>query len=56
MGANSVSLVPDLFLVCYESHFMMFLSDDKQSYLIVYVALESMCKYLDGIFKVKRKQ
>ena len=30
MGTNCVPLFADLFLFCYESDFMMSLSDDKQ--------------------------
>ena len=30
MGTNCAPLVADLFLFCYERHFMMSLSDDKQ--------------------------
>ena len=31
MGTNSVPLVADLFLFCYERDFMLSLSDDNQS-------------------------
>ena len=31
MAANCVSLVPDLFLFCYERDLMMSLSDNKQA-------------------------
>ena len=29
MGTNCAPLVADLFLFCYDRHFMLFLSDDK---------------------------
>ena len=34
MGTNCAPLVADLFLFCYESDFMMSLSDDKQADVI----------------------
>ena len=34
MGTNSALLVANLFLFCYDTDFMMSLSDDKQAYII----------------------
>ena len=34
MGSNCAPLVADLFLFCYESDFMLSLSDDNQSEVI----------------------
>ena len=34
MSPNCIPLVADLFLFCYESDFMMSLSDDKQADII----------------------
>ena len=31
MGTNCAPLVSDLFLLCYERDFMIYLSDDKQT-------------------------
>ena len=34
MGTNCAPVVANLFLFCYEKHFMMSLSDDKQDDII----------------------
>ena len=34
MGTNCASLVADLFLVCYETDFMLSISEDNQSDII----------------------
>ena len=34
MGTNHAPLVANLFLLCYERDFIMFLSDDKQADII----------------------
>ena len=45
MGTNCAPLVADLFLFCYESDFMMSLTDDKQADVID--ALNTTSRYLD---------
>ena len=47
MGTNYAPLVAGLFLFCYESHFMMSLSDDKQADIIN--AFNTTFIYLDDI-------
>ena len=47
MGTNCAPLVADLFLFCYESDFMMSLSDDKQSDISDTFNITS--RYLDDI-------
>ena len=47
MGTNYAPLVAGLFLFCYESHFMMSLSDDKQADIIN--AFNTTSIYLDDI-------
>ena len=50
MGTNCVSLIADLFLFCYERHFMMSLSDDKQADVID--AFNTTSRYLDDILNI----
>ena len=50
MGTNSVPLVADLFLYCYERDFMMSLSDDKQADIID--AFNTTSRYLDDILNI----
>ena len=50
MGTNCASLVADLFLFCYETDFMMFLSDDKHADITD--ALNTNCRYLDDILNI----
>ena len=47
MGTNSVPLVADLFLFCYERDFMLSLSDNNQSEVIE--AFNSTSRYLDDL-------
>ena len=47
MGTNCAPLVADLFLFCYESDFMMSLSDDKQFDVID--AFNTTSRYLDDL-------
>ena len=51
MGTNWAPLVADLFLVCYERDFMMFLSNDKQADVID--AFNTTSRYLDDILNIK---
>ena len=53
MGTYCTPLVADLFLFCYESDFMMFLSDDKQADIID--ALNTTTRYLDDILNINDK-
>ena len=39
MGTNCAPLVADLFLLCYETGFMMSLSDDKQANVLMHLTL-----------------
>ena len=50
MGTNCAPLVADLFLFCYESDFMMSLSDDKQADVID--AFNTTSRYLDNILNI----
>ena len=50
MGTNCAPLVADLFLFCYESHFTMSLSDDKQADIID--AFNTTFRYLDDILNI----
>ena len=50
MGTNSASLDADLFLFCYERHFMMYLSDDEQADIIDAFKTTSRC--LDNILNI----
>ena len=50
MGTNYAPLVADLFLFCYESDFMMSLSDDKQVNVIE--AFNRTSRYLDDILNI----
>ena len=47
MGTNCAPLIADLFLFCYETDFMLSLSDDNQSEAID--AFSSTSRYLDYI-------
>ena len=51
MGTNCAPLVADLFLFCYDSHFMMSLSDDKQADIIN--AFNTTSIYLNAILNIK---
>ena len=50
MGTNCAPLVADLFLFCYDSHFMMSLSDDKQADIIN--AFNATSIYLNAILNI----
>ena len=50
MGTNCAPLVADLFLFCYERHFMMSLSDDKHDDVID--AFNTSSRYLDNILNI----
>ena len=50
MGTNCAPLVADLFLVCYERHFMMSLSDDKHADIID--AFNATARYLGNILNI----
>ena len=50
MGTNCAPLVADLFLFCYESDFMLSLSDDNQSEAIE--AFNSTSRYLDDLLNI----
>ena len=47
---SSKPMVADLFLFCYETDFMMSLSDDKQADVIY--ALNTTSRYLDDILNI----
>ena len=47
MGTNCVIFVADLFLFCYERHFMLSLSEDNQSDVIE--VFNSTSRYLDDL-------
>ena len=46
MGTNCAPLVADLFLFCYENHFILSLSEDNQSDALE--ALDSISRYLNN--------
>ena len=46
-GSNCAPLVADLFLLCYERDFMLYLSDDEQFEVIE--AFNSTSRYLDDL-------
>ena len=50
MGTNCASLVPDLFLFCYERDFMLSLSDNNQTDIIE--AFNSTSRYLDDLLNI----
>ena len=50
MGTNCAPLVADLFLFCYERHFMLSLSEDNQSDVIE--AFNSTSRYLDDLLTI----
>ena len=50
MDTNCAPLVADLFLFCYERHFMMSLSEEMQSEVIE--AFNSTSRYLDNLLKL----
>ena len=50
MGTNCAPLVVDLFLFCYETDFVMSLSDDKQADVID--AFNTTSRYLDDILNI----
>ena len=50
MGTNCAPVVDDLFLFCYESDFMLSLSDDNQSEVIK--AFNSTSRYLDDLLNI----
>ena len=52
IGTNCAPLVADLFLFCYESDFMMPLSDDKQTDVID--AFSTTSRYLDDILNISK--
>ena len=50
MGTNCAPLVADLFLFCYERHFMKDLSSDNQADVIK--AFNSTSRYLDDLLNI----
>ena len=50
MGSNCAHLVADLFLFCYERHFMLSLSEDTQSGVIE--TFNSTSRYLDDLLNI----
>ena len=50
MGTNCAPLVADLFLFCYERDYMLSLSEDNQSDVIV--AFISTSRYLDDLLNI----
>ena len=50
MGSNCAPLVADLFLFCYESDYMLSLSDNNQSDIIE--AFNSTSIYLDDLLDI----
>ena len=50
MGANCAPFVADLFLFCYERHFMMSLPEEKQSEVIE--AFSSTPRYLENLSNI----
>ena len=50
MGTNCAPLVADLFLFCYERHFMLSLSDNNQTDIIE--AFNSTSRYLDDLLNI----
>ena len=50
MGTNCAPLVADLFLFCYEKHFMLSLSDNNQTDIIE--AFNSTSRYLDDLLNI----
>ena len=52
MGTNCAPLVADLFLFCYETDFMMSLSDDKQA--DGFDAFNTTSIYLDDILNINK--
>ena len=50
MGINCVPFVADLFLFCYDRHYMLSLSDDYQSDVIE--AFNSSFRYLDDLLNI----
>ena len=50
MGTNCVPLAADLFLFCYETDFMLFLSDNNQADVIE--AFNSTSRYLDDLLNL----
>ena len=49
MGTNCAPIVADLFLFCYDRHFVLSLSEDNQSDVIE--AFNSTSRYLDDLLK-----
>ena len=47
MGTNCAPLVPELVLFCYERDFMLSLSDNNQTDIIV--AFNSTSRHLEGV-------
>ena len=50
MGTNCAPLVADLFLFCYESDFMLSLSNNNQTGIIE--AFNSTARYLDDLLNI----
>ena len=50
MGTSRAPIVVDLFLICFESDFMLSLSDNNQADVIE--ALNSTSRYLDGLIDI----
>ena len=50
MGTNCAPLVADLFLFCYETDFMLSLSDNNQTDIIE--AFNSNSRYLDDLLNI----
>ena len=53
MGTNCAPLEADLFLICYEKHFMMSLSGDTEAEIIE--ALNSTSTYLNALLNIDNK-
>ena len=52
MGTNCAPLVADLFLFCYETDFMLSLSDNNQTDIIE--AFKSNSRYLDDLLNIDK--
>ena len=50
MGTMCVSLVADLFLICYEGNFMLSLSDKNPTNIME--AFNSISRYLDDLLNI----
>ena len=55
MGTNCAPLVADLFWFCYERHFMMSLSEEKQSEVIEAFSPTYLFIYLGDLFNIDNR-